>query len=288
MRCQPSAVPKGRRGHATPRSPPKGGLSCFQTPKFLLYADEFGHDGIWDPNDPRHNHHPLFGLAGFVLPMERWRDLDRVYLKLKRSFYAWEIERAALEGKRSERFEAKTLTSARDFRFTVAVLQLIRELGGHGFVHGRCKPVGGPHDSDALYGSVTQGLMLAFENYIRKHAGTRGRGMMVIDRRTEDRDVQLLSSAQSFLFSAQGDVRGGFERLVEVPMLVRSEWHHGVQAADTLARAVGRVFRFRAAHDVTHQKFNTKLGQALDELAVTLGSKSTFYVRPVGARRVDS
>ena len=248
---------------------------------YLLYADEFGHDGIWDPNDSRHNHHPLFGLAGFAIPAEKWRDLDRGFLRLKRKFYAWELQRGEADGVRAERFEAKDLSSRRDLRFVGAVLSLLKSLDARIFVHGRVKRIGGPHDSDALYGMITQGLMRAFEKYVRNRVGHKlGSGLMVLDRRTEARDVQLLSSAQSYLFSAQDDLRGGFHRLVEIPMLVRSEWHHGVQAADTIARLAGRLFRYRACGDASHdaKKIDEKLGSDFDGLKYSVDKWSTVYV----------
>jgi Protein of unknown function (DUF3800) len=232
---------------------------------FLLYADEFGHDGIWDPLDPRHNHHPLFGLAGFVIPVQKWRDLDRGYLQIKRNFYAHEIIREEAKGTRPERYEAKELSDRRDIRFTNAAISLLHSLGAHTFIQGNKKPIGGPHHSDALYGSITQRLMDSFETYMRNRASKKSKGMIVLDRRAEQRDVQLLFSAQSYLFSAK-NLPGSFERLIETPLLVRSEWHHGIQAADTLARAIGKIYRYRLCGEQAYKKFQDKLGTQLDTL----------------------
>jgi hypothetical protein len=189
---------------------------------FLLYADEFGHDGRWDPSNPRFAHHPLFGLAGFAILAEHWRDLDRGYFRLKSSFYAHEMARARTKGVRPERYEMKDLTSRRDVRFTYAVLQLLEALKAHVFV---------------------------------------------------------LSSAQSYLFSANADITGGFSRLIEVPLLVRSDWHHAVQAADTVARAVGRIYRYRTLGDANYQKLDTEVGSQFNKLEARYGNWTSMYVK---------
>jgi hypothetical protein len=234
---------------------------------YILYADEFGHDGVYDPADPIRRHHPLFGLAGFALRSHRWRDIDRRYLRLKQRFYPREIAR---EGVRPERFEPKDLDlrSRRDKQFTHAVFTLLEALGAVVFAYGLKKPVAAAHDSRALYGSVTQGLMRACEKFVRDRAGEHTKAMMVIDRRQEARDVELLESAQSYLFSAARDIPRGFDRLIEVPLLVRSEWHHGIQIADNLCRVIGRAFRYRAdpAGEAKWQPFDKEFGPKVDAL----------------------
>lgn len=162
----------------------------------VLYADEFGHDGLWSPGDPRHSHHPLFGLAGFSVPLTLWRDLDRRFFRLKLNFYAREITDAiATKVIRPERFEPKELDSRRDIRFAGGVLDLITGLRGVVFAYGQQKPTAATrHNSDALYGSTMQGLMRAYERFLRHR--DLACGMMVLDRRNERRDVELLASAR--------------------------------------------------------------------------------------------
>lgn len=248
---------------------------------YLMYADEFGHDGIWNPADPRHSHHPLFGLAGFVLQARRWADLDRGYHRLKRNFYAPEIRR---DGVRSERFEPKNLSlgNRRDVRFTHGVFDMLDQLKAVVFAYGLKKPVAAPtHNSPALYGSVTQGLMRAYEKFARDQSGQASKALMVIDRRQEARDVEVLASAQSYLFSAAPTVPGGFGRVIEAPMLVRSEWHHGIQVSDNICRVIGRVFRFRVTGDVTSQPFDAAFGPRIDRLTHQIAPNwRSVYVRP--------
>lgn len=251
----------------------------------LMYADEFGHDGVYDPADPNRRHHPLFGLAGFVLRAHRWRDLDRRYLRLKQAFYAREIQRQALAtGLRAERFEPKDLqlNNRRDVRFTHHVFDALMNVQAVVFAYGLRKPVAAPHNSPALYGNTTQGLMRALEKFVRATAGHHERrAMLVIDRRQERRDVEVLASAQSYLFSA-ADVHGGFQRVIESPLLVRSEWHHGIQVADNICRVIGRVFAYRTdpAGQAAWQPFDTEFGHRIDGLTHHIAPKwQSVWVR---------
>ncbi|MBI2390495.1 MAG: DUF3800 domain-containing protein [Deltaproteobacteria bacterium] len=245
---------------------------------FILYLDEFGHEGPWDPNGKTNGRHPLFGLAGFAIPADRARDFDRAYYRLKLQAFRYEIERARNDGKRPERFEWKELRNRRDTRFTANVIQLIRDNDGHLMARGVVKQ----HASDArhsierLYGGVAQGTLNAFEVYLRARAGKQhGCGIIVMDRRNEDSDVSLLAWTQSHLYS--GGI--GFRRIVETPMLVRSEWHHGVQAADTIARAIGLVWRARLVGDARHEAIVQKLGPMIIDATYTNERWSSVYVR---------
>ncbi len=242
---------------------------------YVLYLDEFGHDGAWDPTDARHAHHPLFGLAGFAIPGDRCRPFDRQFLHLKRVFFAKEIERAKLvDGLRAERFEHKELANRRDVRFTIAVLRAVEDNEGVVFAFGREKPTGRASDT-RLYGQTMQGLMRTFERFLRQKGRNIGRGVVVIDRRTESRDVDLLGWAQSHLYSWDG----GFERIVETPLLVRSEWYHGVQAADVIARAIGRVYRYEALKEPRFSGMAAKLRPEIERLTTAIGNRRSVFVK---------
>ncbi|HZZ86224.1 MAG TPA: DUF3800 domain-containing protein [Anaeromyxobacteraceae bacterium] len=242
----------------------------------ILYLDEFGHAGAWDPSDPAHRHHPLFGLAGIVVECAKARDLDRGYLHLKRSYYRYEIERTWRgQGKREERFEPKQLSSRRDRRFAIGVLQLVRRLGGRLIVHGLAKRIGvRTHDERALYHSVMQGALRAFDAVIE--ASGAASGIVIADRRSETADTALLESAQSYLFSNQHRVG----RVAETPLLVRSDWPHGVQAADTVGRVVASVHRYRTLGEPSHAAADREFGDWLDALSADIAGKlSSVYVR---------
>lgn len=265
--------------HPGPAS--KGQASCYPSPMFVLYLDEFGHDGIYDPSDPAHRHHPLFGLAGFVVEAARVRAVDRGFLRLKRSFFAPEIAAAwTLKGVRPERFEAKELRNRRDLRFTGAVLDLLRTERAHVFVQGVKKTVGPLYKTDAVYNSRVQAVLRSFEHFLRSRGdGSTGQGIVVMDQRGHAQDERLLASAQSHLFS--GVLPGGkFKRIAESPLLVPSHWYHGVQAADVVARCVGQVWRARLCGEAAYRKVEELLGPKLDPLAfIDSAERSSIYIR---------
>lgn len=248
---------------------------------YILYLDEFGHPGPYVPTDKRFQHHPLFGFAGFVIPGDKWRDFDRSYFRLKRRLYKREIARAqVLHGTRAERFEPKRLKDRRDIRFISLVMALIGKSNGCIFARG-CVKKSTPksHSYDGLYNGLMQVTLRAFEKYLRDKAGkARGRGIVIMDRRHESQNVRVLASAQSYLFSdlmfRQPDVR-----VTEIPLLVPSEWHHGVQAADGIGRAIGSIYWHRRMKNGHFKKYDVSLGPIVRAHTHTIGGWHSVSVQ---------
>lgn len=246
---------------------------------YLLYLDEFGHPGPYIPSDPRHQQHPLFGFAGFVVDGRRWRDFDREFLRLKTRFYKEEVERAqTLEGLRPERYEPKRLRSRRDIRFTSHIMGLVGKCGGCVFAYGCVKHGAHPaeHNYQGLYMSRVQGALRRFEKYLA-NAPRRDLGVVIMDRRTEAQNKRVLESAQSHLFSAP-EFRKPDVRITETPLLVPSEWYHGVQAADVIGRAVGRIYWHRKLNNPRFKKYDHQLGPVLSAHTHSIGGWHSIYV----------
>ena len=104
----------------------------------------------------------------------------------------------------------------------------------------------------------------------------RDRGVIVLDERSGGQDESLLASAQSHL---DGSVDQPFPRLVAVPLVVPSEWYHGVQAADTVCRAVANVTRYRRLDEMKYSNGDAVLGPLIDELTAQIGNWDSLYVR---------
>jgi len=105
---------------------------------------------------------------------------------------------------------------------------MVKSYDGTVFAQGIVKSVGrNRHDINKLYTTVARRVLSVYERFLRRRAGTYdGCGLVVMDQRDPVKDVKLLSSLQSQLFSIEFDVR----RIAETPLLVPSEWYHGVQA----------------------------------------------------------
>ena len=62
---------------------------------YLLYLDEFGHIGPYrSRNHPKYKESPVFGLAGFMMPVEHVRPFGSWFFQRKCELLKFEIERA--------------------------------------------------------------------------------------------------------------------------------------------------------------------------------------------------
>jgi hypothetical protein len=266
-------------------SPPPAGFRVAQGSHsmYLLYLDEFGHAGRWIPDDARFGHHPLFGLAGFATPGNRWADLDRHFFRLKCDLYKKEIAQfSTSKGERAERFEPKQLKSYRDMVFAAEVLNLVHQNQGHLFAYGYHKGIDVPrHRDHAIYIGCVEHSMLNFEKYLKDRAGRHsGQGVVIMDRRNDALNSVVLGAAQSYLFGrALIDSGRPIERIIEAPLLVPSEWYHGVQMADMVGRAVASVNLHRLGLQRGLAKFEAILGPKIDAFGYGKDNWHTVFLK---------
>ena len=53
---------------------------------YIAYLDEFGHIGPYiSRKHPKHNDSPVFGLAGFVLPLDKARGIATWFYRRKQN-----------------------------------------------------------------------------------------------------------------------------------------------------------------------------------------------------------
>lgn len=253
---------------------------------FILYLDEFGHNGTFDPADPTRQHSPIFGLGGVLIRDSQWRDLDRGYLRLKANFFSSNIQAS---GERAERWEFKGTNISKpsnqknkqNERFAHAVLALLQSLGCTIVAKGRVKPNGAAHRPVATYTSVVQGLMRAMEKCLRKMAGKKsGVGLMVIDQRNVAEDKLVISSAQSHLHATNNAGILRFQRLIESPLVVDSRYYHGVQVADIVCGILGGLLRYRhaKAHSKQYANLEPRFGGQVDSLTYTDGGWRSVWI----------
>jgi len=247
---------------------------------YLLYLDEFGHPGPYEVGNFRHCQHPLFGFAGIAVAALHWRDLDRGFLNLKRVYYGDKIRHAGIvRGIRAEQWEPKQLSARRDKRFATDLLHMIRRCKGNIFAYGCLKhSTPAAHNEEGLYTSHVQGLMRSFEKFLRDAAGTElGRGAVVMDRRTEKQNQRVLASAQSYLFSSLA-FRRRDTRVIETPLLVPSEWYHGVQTADMIGRIVAALHLYRICKDNRYQWAESLFGALVGKLTYRIDQWSSVFI----------
>lgn len=244
---------------------------------YILYLDEFGHPGPYDPADPSAGHHPLFGFAGFAIPSDEVRGFDRSFLRRKQSFYSKEIGDS---DDRSERYEPKRITGRRDMRFAQEVVYRISEWGGFLFATGCQKTTRTPqeHSRKGLYTSTVQASLRSFERYLRDGPDEGvARGMVIMDRRQQRANLRVLEAAQTHLFSHEYFRRENVG-ISETPVLVHSHWYHGIQAAHVIGQLVGKIYWYRRLGESRFKKFEDHLGGVLDSAAQHMGGWSSIYI----------
>lgn len=126
--------------------------------------------------------------------------------------------------------------------------------------------------------------MMNFEKYLKEHGGNQaGRGVLVMDRRNDALNGIVLGAAQSFLFGRSKIHYGRrIERLVEAPMLVPSEWYHGVQMADMVGRAMAGVHLHRLQLQKGLAKLEAMLGPKVDQFGYGNGKWGTIQLKKPG------
>lgn len=95
---------------------------------YIVYLDEFGHVGPYvDVNHSTYKTHPVFGLGGFVLPIEEVRSFSSFFFNLKQNlFEGYDIPQARQIAKeKGETFKLSTWEKKGSKQYSVANLQKI-------------------------------------------------------------------------------------------------------------------------------------------------------------------
>lgn len=210
---------------------------------WALYLDE---TGTTDPHSLPLSQGitPLFTLAGVALPLDRWRDYDRAYLRLKRIFFAKEIDQsskheAVWEIKGTDLFAPRNAKSSRNRAFAIEVCKLIKEFGGKVFGVTFVKSVKEPMPRSSIYTKGLQILAERFDIFLREGNST---GLMILDSRVahvqkgSGVDYTVATSYMSFIFGNEDGKQ--LKRIVEAPMFADSGITAGLQIADIVSGLV--------------------------------------------------
>lgn len=209
----------------------------------VLYVDEAGNA------DPHRLPLPsgqtaLFVLGGVALPLSEWRDIDREYLRLKRTYFSAEMENT--KRGRPEHWEAKDLTqprqrtSARRQAFLHEVLNLLQRWQAALFAITFLKNPSTPAPPMSMYTAGAQQLAQRFSPYIAEHPRF-DHGIMIMDSRSRTRkgtqsDFQVGASYLSYIFGHETGRQ--FTNLMEAPLFADSRLTAGLQLAHHVASLV--------------------------------------------------
>ena len=215
---------------------------------YLAYLDEFGHIGPYvSRGDPRYHDSPIFGLAGFVMPIAQIREFAMWVFRLKKQVFSHELVRsnkipAQWEKKGSSLYTVKNVTRYRQTRLlTNRLLEKVTTLGGFVFYVGTKKTAGvDSHNPNSLYTATFLEAIKRIDQFCTDDCGP-GTGFMVVLDEHSRRSAIVTAAGQSMF--------GGTEprrRLIEPPFQVESHRYQTVQAADWIAGLVGRIGAYRA------------------------------------------
>lgn len=110
---------------------------------YIAYLDEFGHVGPYiERSDPKHNSSPVFGLAGFVMPVDEVRGFGTWFFQRKCQLLGFEIQRsgkhpAVWEKKGSSLYTVENVERYPELRkLTNRLMNKLASVGGRVFYVG--------------------------------------------------------------------------------------------------------------------------------------------------------
>ena len=214
---------------------------------YLAYLDEFGHIGPYlGRQHPRHNDSPVFGVAGFVLPVDEVRGFGTWFFQRKCQLFQFELERsgehpALWEKKGSSLYTAVNVGRYRELRiFTNRMLNKIETIGGFVFYVGVKKST--PldlHQPNRLYTSVLLEAIKRIDQFCMER-NPPDNFLLALDE--HDQRAALITEVSRSMYAGAEPRR----RLVEPLFNLESHRYQTIQAADWIAALVGRLRAFRA------------------------------------------
>lgn len=209
---------------------------------YIVYLDEFGHIGPYiSRTDPLHNDSPVFGLAGFALPIDQVRGFGTWFFQRKQELLAFEIDRAGKhpavwEKKGASLYTVANVTKYAELRrFTFRLFNKIHTLGGFLFHVGGTKPhAPEEHNPNQLYRIVLREAIKRLNQHCEEDCDPNENFILALDEH-DQRDALITESAIAMYNPTEPR-----RCLIEPPFQVESHRYQTMQAADWIAGLVGR------------------------------------------------
>ena len=209
---------------------------------YIAYLDEFGHVGPYIARThPKHNDSPVFGLAGFVLPLDEVRGFATWFFQRKCQLLAFELDQsrkhpAVWEKKGSSLYTAKNVSTYPELRsFTNRLLNRIVGIGGFVFYVGTKKTGAvGSQGSNLLYRTILREAIKRLDEFCARDCIPTSNFLLALDE--HDQRAALITEASRNMFGGPQPRRN----LIEPPFQLESHRYQTLQAADWIAGLVGR------------------------------------------------
>lgn len=236
---------------------------------YIVYLDEFGHIGPYiSKTDPRHNNHPVFGLAGFAIPAHNARKLSSYFFNMKKNFFAKKIMDS---GKKCYEFEEKSSNFLRNNQFngsskikkekTNIINRLLRKISAlDGFIiYVGIEKYLSPDEFRAkgLYKQVVKELIKRIDEEMNEKSKSF---LLVMDQQSDlakkspvnDMRREIVRQASMTMFGEDKKLN-----LVEPPIQVESHLYPNVQIADWICGLIGKISFYD--HDKSCEKSRQKV-----------------------------
>lgn len=231
---------------------------------YIGYFDEFGHNGLYVGREHEsYKTHPVFGLGGFIIPVDKVRELSGAFRYIKETGLKDEIDAKVIsQGKKVEHWEKKgsalltthNVEKYREVRRIIGrVLTKLEQLGAKVVFYGQEKPRGGP---EAISETNAERYDHAMKQLIQRIHWDLPDGenlMMILDKQGDRERLEVFAGAASFMFSHKNATR-----LLEPPMEVESHLYQTVQCADWICGLLGRIAAYKFDPDFEEFKWAPK------------------------------
>ncbi len=214
---------------------------------YIAYIDEFGHDGHFiSVHHEKYKTSPVFGLAGFILPIHNARSFSTNFFKMKKTIFAQELAEstripAKWEKKGTEYFKTRSVEQkkVRD-AFNRPLNVIVNQLDGHVFYVGaRKNPLKEQPANEELYKETLKETIKRLNEFcVKKNA------KLILCSDYNNNRAKMIEACGIEMF--------GFSKrtaLLEPLFHAESHLYQTVQFADWIATIVGRCEAYRAKSD---------------------------------------
>lgn len=257
---------------------------------YIVYLDEFGHVGPYvSADDKKHNTHPVFGLGGFVLPINEVRSFSSFFFNLKiRMFGSYDIPKAREDARLAGKaFQLSTWEKKGSQLYSVVNIQRYKNV----LVRSTRRIVN--------YISRVGGFLLyvgeAKRRDVEKHnpQGTYSSSLREVIKRLDDEFKGLDANFLIFMDDSEGrsDIvkRSIYEmhqndkyQLIEAPMQVDSKLYQTIQCADWLCSIYGKIGFYDISPDEKpqYEPFKKYFGDLIQANQKRSNIRNTFGCKP--------
>ena len=207
---------------------------------YAVYLDEFGHIGpFFSRKHEKYNQSPVFGLAGFIMPVEKIRNFGTWVFQQKCSMFQSDFDRLGIhpanwEKKGANIYTASHMKKYKEFRhFTYRLFNQIHKMEGHVFYVGTEKPSGKTIDPKKLYANILKEAIKRLDEFCKYEGKDSRKFFLMLDEHPLREKIITEASIQMY-----GKPR---LNLIEPPFQLESHRYQTMQAADWIAALVGRI-----------------------------------------------